>query len=290
MFMKKLSTLLQTNVIEINNSLDSYLSDTRIGSSKLAEAMSYSVKNGGKRIRGCLVLEFCQMFHGDIRKALPYAVAIEFGHAASLIHDDIPCMDNDDVRRGVASCHVKYGEYTALLAGDALLSYAFEVLSTNSQVEAVINCKAVGIFARNVGVNGMCLGQQKDMEDSCESIEDLLKMYDLKTGLPIKVAAMLGCFAAGIETDDCLASKIDDYARSLGRAYQIMDDLSETDFSDKQKKEKVTVLSFISQEEAEKKVKKYLNEASLIFEEFSNSKVICALPQCLYNVVRGGVV
>lgn len=284
--MDKLKTLIQKNVIEINKTLDAYLSDTRIGNSKLAEAMRYSVKNGGKRIRGCLVLEFCHMFQGDMRKALPYAVAIELGHAASLIHDDMPCMDNDDIRRGVESCHVKYEEYTALLAGDALLSYAFEILSTNSQVEALINCKAVEIFSRNVGVNGMCLGQQKDLEDSCESIEELLRMYDLKTGLPIKVAAILGCFAAGIEIDDCLLSKIDNYAHSLGRAYQIMDDLSEVDFLDKQKKEKVTVLSFVSQEEAEKKVENYLIRASLVFEEFSNSNVICALPQYLYSVVR----
>ena len=283
MFMDKLNTLLQKNVIDINKTLDVYLSDTRIGNSKLAEAMRYSVKNGGKRIRGCLVLEFCHMFQGDIRKASPYAAAIELGHAASLVHDDMPCMDNDDMRRGVASCHVKYGEYTALLAGDALLSYAFEILSTNSQVEASINCKAVEIFSRNVGVNGMCLGQQKDLEDSCESIEELLKMYDLKTGLPIKVAAILGCFAAGIEIDDCLLSKIDDYAHSLGRAYQIMDDLSDADFSEK---EKVTVLSFVSQEEAEKNAENYLVNASLLFEEFPNSKVICALPQYLYSIVR----
>jgi len=285
--MYRIRNAIQENAKWIDSELNRLLDCSEIGNGRLADAMRYSVQNGGKRIRAFLVIEFCRMFNGSTQAALPYAAAIEFGHTASLIHDDMPCMDNDDIRRGKPSCHMAYDEHTALLAGDALLSLGFEMIISNPHVKAELNQRAASEYARNVGVKGMCSGQQMDLDRTCESLEQLYEMYCLKTGLPIKISATLGCLAAGIHMDEDLLSKISQYALNIGKAYQIIDDLIDAYGVSKrtgkpvgsdEKNGRITALSFITKEEAEATVERLLEAAAEVFEDFSGGELLCQLP------------
>lgn len=281
---------LKDNAKRIDEALSKHLSECEIGIGKLADAMRYSVQNGGKRLRAFLTLEVCRMLGGNDEGALPYALAIEFGHAASLIHDDMPCMDDDDLRRGKPSCHIRFDEYTALLAGDALLSLAFETIITNSHLDAATNALAAKEFSHNVGVHGMCLGQQRDLDGHCETYQELLEMYELKTGLAIKVSMVLGCLAARRELDYALLEKISAYSKKVGIAFQIIDDLSDVYSTTEEigkpvgsdaKNKKVTALTFLSKEKAEEAANELLDEAALVFEGELNSELLCAVPYYL---------
>ncbi len=190
----------------------------------LYDAMAYSTLGAGKRIRAFLVLEFCRIFGGDIETAKTFACALEMIHAFSLIHDDLPCMDNDDMRRGKPSCHVKYGEAQALIAGDALLILAFETAcSANAEPRTVL--EAVRLLSENAGARGMCGGQIMDMHAESVRVpyEYLKKMQSLKTGALIEAAARLGCIAAGADGKACEDAV--KYASCIGRAFQIVDDI-----------------------------------------------------------------
>lgn len=164
--------------------------------------MAYSLLDGGKRIRGCLTLAMCELCGGEVQSALPLACAIEMVHAYSLIHDDLPCMDNDDLRRGKPSCHIKFGEGTALLAGDALLTHAFSAASDayfNGTLPAETVLRCVNQLSRAAGVEGMIGGQAIDTapEEVPMTPEQLEAMHSMKTGALIRSAAVLGCLAAG---------------------------------------------------------------------------------------------
>ena len=188
------------------------------------DAMNYSISIGGKRIRPCLVLEFCKACGGRAEDALDFACAVEMIHTYSLIHDDLPCMDNDDFRRGMPSCHIKYGYANALLAGDALLTKAFEVAS-NSKLSSEKVIKAINALSCYSGVLGMIGGQVLDLsfEDKDADINEILNMYKLKTGALLALSAKLGCIAAGVS--DTLISAGEEYAYNLGYAFQIKDDI-----------------------------------------------------------------
>lgn len=143
--------------------LNTYFTDTTVSYHRLLEAMHYSLTAGGKRLRPVLVLAFCAACGGDVRAALPVACAVEMVHTYSLIHDDLPCMDNDDLRRGKPTNHVVYGECTATLAGDALQAEAFHtILST--ELPADVRAECARLLAEAAGENGICGGQQLDME------------------------------------------------------------------------------------------------------------------------------
>lgn len=194
---------------------------------KVEEAMQYSIKAGGKRLRPILALSFCRMLKGDEKAALQFACAVEAIHTSSLIHDDLPCMDDDDLRRGKPSCHIAYGEDVALLAGDGLLLGAFEIISNALSVGATpeMVAEAVKILSSLSGVRGMVGGQMIDL--SCEGSEidkeTLEQMHRLKTGALIRAACQLGGVAAG--ADDEIQKHIGNYAMALGLAFQICDDL-----------------------------------------------------------------
>lgn len=212
----------------INDALMSYLSaePSGTGEEKMLEAMRYSVENGGKRIRPMLTLEFCRMCGGSVEAALPLACAIEFIHTYSLIHDDLPCMDNDDMRRGKPSSHIKFGEANALLAGDSLLTFAFQTAGEAKELPADAVAKAVSLLARAVGCAGMIAGQVQDLENENKttvSVEDLRRVDILKTGELIRCACGLGCIAAGADDKKLEASRV--YAENLGIAFQIVDDI-----------------------------------------------------------------
>lgn len=210
------------NYVEIvNNALEKFLPK---GDDVVSQAMRYSVRNGGKRIRPVLVLEFCKVCGGDPMLALPYACALEMIHTYSLIHDDLPCMDDDDFRRGKPSCHVAFGEANALLAGDGLLTLAFET-AAKSTLSADKTVKAVSQLAKAAGVCGMIGGQVMDLENEGKSVGvDVLEKTDaLKTGELIRVACVLGCISAG--ADDEKIKNAESYAKDIGLAFQIVDDI-----------------------------------------------------------------
>ncbi len=204
----------------INSALDSYLPDS---DDIVSQAMRYSVENGGKRVRPSLLLAFCELCSGDIKKALPLACALEMIHTYSLIHDDLPCMDNDDFRRGKPSCHIKFGYEYALLAGDALLTLAFET-ALKAELPAELVVKATKELAVASGWAGMVGGQVVDLQNEGKQVrvEDVVRMYNLKTGELIRAACVLGCIAAGAVSKIPYATV---YAHNIGLAFQIKDDI-----------------------------------------------------------------
>ena len=212
----------------IEAALPQYLPPVTLPQGKVCEAMAYSLLDGGKRIRGCLTLAMCELCGGEVQSALPLACAIEMVHAYSLIHDDLPCMDNDDLRRGKPSCHIKFGEGTALLAGDALLTHAFSAASDayfNGTLPAETVLRCVNQLSRAAGVEGMIGGQVIDTapEEVPMTPEQLEAMHSMKTGALIRSAAVLGCLAAGAPRD--VVMQADLYAAKIGLAFQIVDDI-----------------------------------------------------------------
>ena len=190
----------------------------------LAESMRYSLLAGGKRIRPTLVLDFCRVCGGDVEAAMPVACAIEMLHTYSLIHDDLPCMDNDALRRGRPTNHVVYGECTATLAGDALQAEAFgSILRCGLPAERRARCAMH--LANAVGLDGMCGGQYLDMlgEGKVLSAAELDEINSRKTGALLTAACLMGVAAAGgsEEQEDAAAR----YGAALGAAFQIRDDM-----------------------------------------------------------------
>ena len=213
---------------EIESALKKYLPKENDLRKKLFESMEYSLMAGGKRIRPQLVLEFCRICGGNPAQAMPFACALEMVHSYSLIHDDLPCMDDDDLRRGKPTNHKVYGEATALLAGDALLTLAFETMLSPDSIRAVgadRAARAAGELARAAGSRGMVGGQIIDLEseDKQVSLEVLQKMDEGKTGPLILAACRMGCIIAGANGEQMQAADV--YARSVGLAFQIVDDL-----------------------------------------------------------------
>ena len=191
---------LQTMYIEmVEKALDRYVSTQRCNNDHVLEAMRYSVLGGGKRIRALLVLNFNRILGGAANDAMEFAAAIEMMHAYSLIHDDLPCMDDDDLRRGKPSCHVAFGEAVALLAGDALQTLAFETLARNTSLEPAQVLQAVRELAAAAGSRGMVGGQTVDIEGTAQTVEQLTGMCMMKTGALIKCAVRLGCLSVGAD-------------------------------------------------------------------------------------------
>ena len=198
------------------------------GQGIIYEACRYSAMAGGKRLRPALVLEFCRVCGGDQQAALPFACALEMIHTYSLIHDDLPCMDDDDLRRGEPTNHKVYGEATAVLAGDGLLNLAFETASdpkNTAMVSAETQVQAIRALSRASGMDGMIGGQVLDMaaEETRISLDQLKTLQELKTGALIGVAAQLGCLI-GHASEEQMAAALE-YARCIGLAFQIQDDI-----------------------------------------------------------------
>ncbi len=198
--------------------------------SLLFQAQNYSLMAGGKRIRPVLTIESCRALGGTLDAALPFACAIEMVHTYSLIHDDLPCMDNDDLRRGKPTNHKVFGQAMAVLAGDGLLTDAFSVITAHQDVEIDIRLAAVEILAAAAGSIGMVGGQVMDMQGehqnlSCQTLEQL---HARKTGALICVAVQLGALAAGVTPHGEMVATWDgltEYAKNLGLAFQVVDDI-----------------------------------------------------------------
>lgn len=188
----------------------------------LKEAMGYSLLSGGKRLRGCLALAACEAAGGDVQKALPFACAVEMIHAYSLIHDDLPSMDNDTLRRGKPTNHVVYGEGMAILAGDGLLSHAFEIMAAENGNGAFT---ALGMMAKAAGVSGMLGGQVLDVTSEGKAPDAALvrKIHLGKTAALITAPVTAGMVLAGADEKTIGQGRI--YGENLGLAFQIVDDL-----------------------------------------------------------------
>lgn len=192
---------------------------------RLVEAMRYSVLGGGKRIRAALCLEFCRICGGNVYDAVPFACAVEMIHAYSLIHDDLPCMDDDDLRRGKPSCHIAFGEDVALLAGDALQACAFKTALNAPNVPAAQVVAAAEALAKCCGYEGMCGGQAMDLDAEEHPVDQttLTEIHACKTGAMILAAAKMGCLAALASPEQMKAAE--EYAMEIGLIFQMVDDV-----------------------------------------------------------------
>ena len=264
--------LLNENNISVEHALLDYVRCG--GDNGLGKIMEYSLVSGGKRIRPFIVIESCRLFDRDfnIEKALPYACALEMIHTYSLIHDDLPCMDNDDLRRGKPTSHKMFGEAQALLAGDTLLTYAFEVLSSNKYTSDKSIRLATQALARCAGFAGMAGGQMIDLssQENISTFEELKFMHSLKTGALIRCAVLLGYFAACDVPDKDVIADLELYATNLGIAFQIRDDILDRISSSEElgkpvgsddKNGKTTSLTFMSVEEAQNMVESMTSDA-----------------------------
>ena len=211
----------------------SYLPEETGHQKTIFEAMNYSVKAGGKRLRPLLMREVYRLFGGNGPEIEPFMAAMEMIHTSSLIHDDLPAMDDDDLRRGRPTNHKVYGEATAILAGDGLLTAAFGVL-TQAELPAERVVEAVSCLSREAGPEGMVGGQVLDMagEGGALTRGELEQLQQLKTGALISAAAELGCIAAGGTEEQRCAVR--EYARCIGRAFQIQDDILDVTSTDQE--------------------------------------------------------
>ena len=218
------NNILNNDISIIERRLTDLLPECKDGQDEVVQAMRYSLSNGGKRIRPVLCLEFAKLCGADRYSALDFACAVEYMHTYSLIHDDLPCMDDDDMRRGKPSCHKQFSEATALLAGDALLTHAFQIIS-DSELDDSKKAAACSLLAQNGGALGMIGGQVLDLkyESEAPDIRQILSVHRLKTGALISAACLLGCIAAGAGEDRIAAASA--FAYHLGTAFQIKDDI-----------------------------------------------------------------
>lgn len=256
----------------------------------LYNAELYSLMAGGKRIRPFLTLEFCRLFGGSEEAAMPFACAVEMMHTFSLIHDDLPCMDNDDLRRGRPTSHKMFGEATALLAGDSLELRAVKTALLNAQVSPLDSRRAATVLADCAGK--MIEGQVMDMaaEREAISMEQLLTLQSKKTGALMEVSAAMGCIAAGIEDD---APEMNDavlYAGRIGLAFQIIDDILDAQSTAEElgksvgsdaRDGKTTFLSFMSADEARSYARRVTDAAIDAVAGYHGSETLVALAEWL---------
>lgn len=257
----------------IEDILEKYLPEQKGYQRIIMEAMEYSLMAGGKRLRPMLMRESFELFDGRGGLIEPFMAAIEMIHTYSLVHDDLPAMDNDDYRRGRKTTHVVYGEDMGILAGDALLNYAFETACSAFELEpekSLMIGRALKILADKAGIYGMIGGQVVDVKESGHKITgDMLDfIYRLKTGALIEASVMIGAVLAGASDEEIL--KIEEIAGKVGMAFQIQDDIldvtSTTEMLGKpihsdEKNEKTTYVTLRGIEESRKEVKRLTSEA-----------------------------
>lgn len=283
--------IMKNDISLVESRLTDLLPKCANGQDEVVEAMKYSLVNGGKRLRPVLCLEFAKACGGYRFDALDFACAVEYIHTYSLIHDDLPCMDDDDMRRGKPSCHKQFGEATALLAGDALLTHAFQIVAGAELDDSKI-ALACGLLAQNAGVQGMVGGQVIDLKYESESpdLRQLLSVHRLKTGALISAACLLGCIAAG--ADDKKIAAASAYAYDLGVAFQIKDDILDVTGSSEElgkpvgsdeDNNKTTYVSLRGIENAQKDVEKLTSAAISRLSEFQNTEFLEALSRYLVN-------
>lgn len=260
---------------EVNRILNRYFPEETGEEHLLCEAMNYSVAAGGKRLRPVLLLETFRMFGGADSSAEPFAAAIELIHTYSLVHDDLPAMDNDRYRRGKLTTHAKFGEAVGILAGDALLNYAFEIMSDAVCAQGARAAEAMRILAAKAGVRGMIAGQTVDLAYTGKplSVELLDYINKRKTSALLCAALMAGAALAGAKEEELrILEQVGTYA---GLAFQIKDDILDVTGDEAklgkplhsdERNEKTTYVALTGIEEAEKKVRQYSGQAAELLD------------------------
>lgn len=283
--------ILKDDISLIDRAIIDFLPQCRDNQDEVAEAMKYSLSNGGKRLRPVFCLEFAACLGLSKKEALPFACALEYIHTYSLIHDDLPCMDNDDFRRGKPSCHKKFGEAVALLAGDALLTHAFQII-TESELSDYKKINAVSLLSQNSGACGMIGGQVIDLkyEKGKPNLNQILSVHKLKTGALISAACLMGCIAGGAtEKQMAAASK---FAYTLGIAFQIKDDILDVTgdsallgkpVGSDAENNKTTYVTLEGLDKAQRDVQQLTDNAVVLLENFNNNDFLVMLAEKLVN-------
>ena len=257
------------------------------------EAMNYSVKAGGKRLRPILMLETCKLFGGKEENVYSFMAAIEFIHTYSLVHDDLPAMDNDEFRRGLKTTHAKYGEDIAILAGDGLLNLAYETMSDAvCKSNDVCAAKAMRVIANKAGSFGMVGGQTVDVinEGKKLDLETINYIHNLKTAALIEASMIAGAILGG--ASDSQVEKIEQIAKNIGIAFQIQDDildvigdeekLGKPVLSD-EKNEKDTYITLLGLEKSKERVEELSNDAINELEALGDNEFLVELVEKLIN-------
>lgn len=267
---------LKTRTTEIDQLIETYLPEEAGHQKTIFEAMNYSMRAGGKRLRPMLMQEVCRLFTGSVLDCvIPFMAAVEMIHTSSLVHDDLPCMDDDMMRRGKASTWAEFGEDIGVLAGDALMMYAFETAATAFETsvdpdELSRIGKAVGILARKTGVFGMIGGQTVDVELAGGPIpkDKLDFIYRLKTGALIEASMLIGAVLGGAADEDCKI--VETLAEKIGMAFQIRDDILDVTGSEEvigkpvnsdEKNKKTTYVTLEGLDKAKQDVERISQEA-----------------------------
>lgn len=267
---------LKMRTAEIEKLIETYLPEEAGHQKTIFEAMNYSMKAGGKRLRPMLMQEMCRLFTGTLLESvIPFMAAVEMIHTSSLVHDDLPCMDDDMMRRGKASTWAEYGEDIGVLTGDALMMYAFETAArafeTSIDPDELSRIgRAMGILARKTGVYGMIGGQTVDVELAGGPIpkDKLDFIYHLKTGALIEASMLIGAVLGGAADEDCKI--VESLASRIGMAFQIQDDILDVagseDMTGKpsgsdEKNKKTTYVTLEGLEKARKDVERISAEA-----------------------------
>lgn len=272
---------MKEKVEDIEKMLQEYLPKQKGYQSVIMEAMGYSLMAGGKRLRPMLMLETYRLFQGSCKAIRPFMAAIEMIHTYSLVHDDLPALDNDDYRRGRKTTHIVYGEDMGILAGDALLNYAFETafqaFVTDPQDSLLIG-RALGVLGKKAGIYGMIGGQVIDVKETGHVVskEVLDTIYVLKTSALIEASMMIGAIFGGASEEE--VKKVEKIARYVGLAFQIQDDILDVTSTEEvlgkpihsdEKNEKTTYVSLMGIEGAKKIVEEYSASAIDLLHQLS---------------------
>ncbi|MFM7381462.1 MAG: geranylgeranyl diphosphate synthase CrtE [Microcystaceae cyanobacterium] len=288
-----LASYLKEKQILVEQALDQSLPIRR--PAKIYEAMRYSLLAGGKRLRPILCISACELHGGNLAMCLPTACALEMLHTMSLIHDDLPAMDNDDYRRGQLTNHKVFGEDIAILAGDALLAYAFEYVATQTrQVEAAHLIQVLGRLGRTVGAEGLVGGQVLDLE--CEgkadvSTETLTFIHAHKTGALLETSVVTGALLAGAPEE--AIQRLTTYAQNIGLAFQIIDDILDITATQEElgksigkdvQAQKATYPSLWGIDESRRQAQQLIDEAIAVLETYGEAaNPLRAIAQYIIN-------
>ncbi len=223
-------TAMKERIEKLNVFLEDYIDSLNVAEDGLKDALKYTLLAPCKRLRGLLMLCFYEFFGGQGEAVYNFAAAIEMVQAYSLIHDDLPCMDNSSERRGRVSSHLKFGEDIALLAGDALLTNAFEIASKEEVLKLENTIRCINILSRQAGAEGMIRGQYIDLKVKTKNFEKekLFNLYRLKTGALFLAACEIGALLAGADEESLKSVK--EYASKFGMSFQMIDDVLDEDF------------------------------------------------------------
>ncbi len=279
--MQNFKKYLNESADKVSFEIISILDSSKHYSKSFLSAMKYVINVGGKRLRPILVLEICKIFGVKYNQAIRVATCIELIHCYSLVHDDLPSMDDDSIRRGHPTCHVKYDEATAILVGDAFLTLAFEILSDEkTHPDAEVRCKLINELSRSSGLSGMVGGQKLDLEAESKNLKlsEIKNLQKLKTGELFRFSCVAGSILAKKSMKDY--DNLENYAFKLGLAFQIQDDLldvigDESKTGKKLKKDlkrgKQTFVSFMGVKKAKESAEKLIEEALNIISKFGDS-------------------